>query len=233
VEGAAVRPPERFHWLATPAVLRALESSARGLHLRPSARGFTLEDAAGTAVARVLVPAVLRLRPGETADELCARAGSPLGRELVVLLRAGAAALGLWCDGALRAHKTFHRYVVRGHGRAQTTYLRRRGKSRYGSRLRLQNARRLLSEVNERANAWWEEERGFDAVYASVPERTWPDLLRAEPPPTFAGRLDPVRIPLHVHEPSFAELQRVRYHLEHGVVEWRRDPLVGGAGPAE
>ena len=46
----------------------------------------------------------------------------------------------LWRDDELVAHKVVKKYVVRGRGRAQPLHLKTRGKSRYGSRLRLANA---------------------------------------------------------------------------------------------
>lgn len=214
----SVDGPVTFAWHDTAAVLGALEAAHSGARLVPAPRGFVLRAAAGDTLARVHVPIVLRLRAEESVDALLRRAGAPLGREVVLLLRAGAAALGLWRDGELMRHKALARYVVRGHGKAQTTHLKTKGKSRYGARLRLQNAQRLLAEVNERLNEWWEEEAGFDALYVACPERTWPELLRAHPAPRFAGVIDPIRIPLHVHEPKHAELLRVRHQLERGTV---------------
>lgn len=216
--GPAATPPRRFAWHETARVLADLEATHAGARLEPAPRGFRLVGSDGGELARVVVPLVLRVQPGETADALRGRLHRPLGRELVLLVRAGAAALGLWHDGELRAHKTFARYVVRGSGRAQPTHLKTKGKSRYGSRLRLQNAQRLLAEVNERVAAWWDAVVGFDAVYLACPERIWPELRRAEPVPRFDGVLEPIRIPLHVHEPKHEELLRVRRALEHGVV---------------
>ena len=63
--------------------------------------------------------------------------------QLLLLLRAGAMAFGCWRGGELLQHKAVRKYVVRGSGKAQSTHLKTRGKSRYGSRLRLQNWRRF------------------------------------------------------------------------------------------
>ncbi|MEZ5962967.1 MAG: hypothetical protein R3F56_03880 [Planctomycetota bacterium] len=208
-----------FAWQDTARVLANLEAEQAGARLVPEARGLCLVAADGRALALVHLPLVLRARAAE-ADELHRQLGQPLGRELVLLVRAGAAALGLWRDGVLVAHKTFTRYVVRGNGRAQPTHLARKGKSRYGSRLRLQNAQRLMVEVNERIGVWWDQVGGFDAVYLSCPERVWADLRRTDPPPRFVGDLAPIRIPMHVHEPRHEELLRVRLALERGSVAW-------------
>lgn len=141
-----------------------------------------------------------------------------LGLQAVVLLRAGATAIGLWRDDELLAHKAFKRYVVRGNGKAQTTHLATKGKSKYGSRLRLQNARRQLEETNERLTAWTTEHGPFDRLLYAAPERLWADLLRADPPPPF----DPDsarRIPLHTHTPDHRELLRVRRIIARGRIE--------------
>jgi hypothetical protein len=214
-------PPERrlFGYRQTADVLADLEAALPAARLVPAPRGFVLLDGAGAACARVLVPPVLRLRDGETAESLMRRARAPLELHFIVLLRAGAAALGLWRDDVLLAHKVFTRYTVRGHGKAQTTHRKTKGKSRYGARLRLQNARRLLSEVNARGNAWRDEFGTFDVVFLACPVRTEPELRAAEPAPKFlAGEV--CGVPFHVHEPRLAELLAVRRGLERGVVEW-------------
>lgn len=218
-----MEPRERFAWWDTPAVLRRLEAAAPGARLVPAARGFALVTGDGRTRASVRLPAILALpegaTEGESADAVIARAEQPRGRDLVLLVRAGAASLGLWVGGDLAAHKVFKRYVVRGNGRAQPAYLKTKGKSRYGSRLRLQNAERLLDEVVERVAEWQAEDGGFDAAFVSCPIRTWAELG-----PRLS--LAPVRIPFHVHEPDHAELLRVRWELERGVVDWVEAPSV-------
>ncbi len=205
-------PRERFAWRETPAMLRRLEAVAQGARLLPAPRGFTLTNAAGRACARVQLPTILAAADGESVDAVIVRAEAVPARELVLLVRAGSASLGLWVEGELHAHKVFKRYVVRGNGRAQPAYLKTKGKSRYGSRLRLQNAERLLDEVAERVGEW-QADPGIDAAFVSCPVRIWTELR---------DRVDltPIRIPFHVHEPDHAELVRVRWELERGVVEW-------------
>ncbi len=114
-------------------------------------------------------------------------------------------------------HRARKRYVVRGSGKAQPKHLRTRGKSRYGSRLRLQNWQRLLVEANAALQQWWRELGPPEQVFWSVPIRAWTDLAAAGGGPPFARDGEGVqRIPLHVHVPDFAELQRVRRLLGRG-----------------
>lgn len=181
-----------------------------------------------TVPARLRVPlAAPRVRPGEPIAAFLARLQDPAllpERQCVLLLQAGAMAIGLWDGDELVDHKAIRRYVVRGHGRAQPLHRKTRGKSRYGARLRLQNWKRLLTETNERLR---DVEARFGAperVFVGVPVRVLADLFAAEPPPPFE-RGDPrlQRLPMHVHRPDFAELQRVRGWLCHGRLELPAD----------
>lgn len=149
------------------------------------------------------------------------RARDALGRHVVLLVQAGASALGYWDDDECLAHKVIKRYVVRGKGRAQSTHLKTKGKSRYGSRLRLQNWTRQLVETNEKLVDWFEQWGEPEQILVSCPVRTWPELYEVDPQPPFA-KDDPRRrkIPLHVHVPDFEELQRVRSRLGRGRLTW-------------
>lgn len=170
-----------------------------------------------------LPPLAARAEPGERIRIYAQRGDAEPGSELILLLRAGAVAFGLWQRGELVAHKAERKYVVRGHGRAQPTHRRAQGPSRYGARLRLQNWRRLLTETNERLGDLWSRFGAPDRVFWSAPVRVWSDLHAAEPPPPF-DRDDRAcsRLPLHVHRPDHGELLRVRGWLELGELELPR-----------
>ncbi|MFK7739566.1 MAG: hypothetical protein AB8H80_04515 [Planctomycetota bacterium] len=140
--------------------------------------------------------------------------------QMVLLLRAGAMALGVWRDDELIQHKAVRKYVVRGNGKAQGTHLKTRGKSRYGSRLRLQNWKSLLVDTCERWRDLAEQHGPIDRVLYSAPVRVWSELFACEPePPLTRDAESLVRIPLHVHRPDHEELLRVRRLLRRGVLE--------------
>ncbi|MEM7356537.1 MAG: hypothetical protein AAF657_37320, partial [Acidobacteriota bacterium] len=118
-----------------------------------------------------------------------------------------------------RARKSFRRYVVRGKGRAQPLHLKTKGKSRYGSRLRLANARRLLVETNEKLNEWEEDFGPADRIYYSCPVRLWPSLFEASPAPPFEKSGPLVRIPLDLPRPTVDVLLRTYRSFEYGRIE--------------
>ncbi len=182
-------------------------------------RGFVFVAPTGEASLRVPLAAT-RVEPGENACAYAARLRDRLERQVIVLLQAGACALGYWDGDELLAHKAMRKYVVRGHGKAQPTYSKTHGKSRYGARLRLQNWRRLLVATNERLQEYWHEFGAPERVFYAAPVRGWVELFTASPPPPLrrdAATLQ--RVPMHVHRPDFAELLRVRGWLLHGRVE--------------
>ncbi len=214
------RRRETFPYYELGDVLTELVSR-HGDRLRADDRGRCFEAFMDHEAVRLTPPLVLPPPvPGETASDWLGRLPRAPGVQLLLLLQAGAAALGFWRGDELVDHKVFRRYVVRGTGVAQTTHLKTKGKSRYGSRLRLQNFRRLLEEVNERLTGWWEAAGGCEAVFYSCPVRTWPELFAVRPAPPFDQR-DPIlrRIPLDVHAPRFEELVRVRHQLERATLE--------------
>jgi len=193
--------------------------AARWPDARADANGVCFAAAGGEARLRVPL-AGPRVRPAERVGDYVARLPGPVEQQAVLLLRAGAMAIGWWRGDELLHHKAQRRYVVRGHGKAQPLHGKTRGRSRYGARLRMQNWKRLLGETNERLRAWWRELGAADRVFHAVPVRAFSDLLAADPPPPFArGDAALQRVPMHVHRPDFEELLRVRGWLCHGRLE--------------
>lgn len=218
-----------FHWSETRAVLEgwAAEVDLR-VHDRPrDLRGVTADG----RLARVQPPFVQPIEDGlATAEEYLAELAPALGLHVVVLMQAGASVLGLWRDDALLRHRSIKKYVVRGRGKAQTTYLKTKGKSRYGSRLRLAQAKELLEETGQLLTEWARGEGGFRAVYYSCPVRNWTELFKCRTPPPFApGELYVRKIPLDVDRPSHEELLRVREVITRGRVVIEEELIRQGA----
>lgn len=213
---------ERFSWQETRGRLEAL-----ALHhdLVPDAarRAFVERRAGGEETHRPAIrfaPPLVQPIPEGAHDPhayLAALADDP-GTVLVLLVQAGAAALGVWRHAEIVRHKVIKKYMVRGTGKFQGTHLKTKGKSRYGSRLRLRNTVAFFLEINERLREWEEEEGPFDGIFYSCPVRLWAEVFHAKTPPPFE-RDDPlVKIPLTVRVPSFAELRRVAWEITHGAL---------------
>lgn len=210
-------PQVRFHWRETEARIAALWHEHRLVLDRPR-RSFIAADP--DSGLRVTPPLVLPIAAGvDSVEDYLAGLPDAIGVQVVVLVQAGASALGVWQEDDNLAHRVIRKYVVRGNGRAQTTHLKTKGKSRYGSRLRLQGAKAQLVETNQTLIEWDEAHGGFDQVLVSCPVRTLADLHRTRPPPPFAAEVA-VRIPFHVHPPRYEELLRIRARLAQGVIEF-------------
>lgn len=177
--------PRTVHALEARDVLDELAREGR-LVPEPERRWFEGKDAEGRPLR--IHPALVAPIATECRDLLDHLDELPdeLGPHLLVLLQAGRCSMGWFDEGEVVETKSFSRYVVRGKGRAQPTHLATKGKSRYGSRLRLQNARALLEETSERMGLWWEEFGAPDAVLVNAPVRLWASLFETDPPPPFA-----------------------------------------------
>jgi len=201
----------RFHWSQSTELLEDL-LDAYELVLDASGGMFVCPDDARVHFRPPAVQPITELT--QTPRAWLNEVHAP-GTYVIVLVQAGASAMGWFEDEACLAHKALKRYVSRGKGRAQLLHLKTKGKSRYGSRLRLQNAARQIVETSTRLNGWWEELGKPERVFGSIPVRTWPVLLAAVPPPPFV-KDDVIRVRHHVHVPNHAELMRVQRLLLHG-----------------
>ena len=218
---------ETFGWRRCAEILEDLLAE-HSLVPHRNGRAFIVPDDSGSApLLELHLPTCLAPPESGTSArdflEHLHETDDELGEHLIVLVQAGAAALGWWSDEDVLHQKVLKAYVVRGKGRAQTLYAKTKGKSRYGSRLRLQNAQKHLVEINERLERWWDESGPADRIFFSCPQRTWPELFATRPAPPFEQRdARLVKIPFHVHTPNLEELERVRRLLLRGKVI-RRD----------
>jgi len=202
--------PQSFHWSECERFL-ARAAEACPWQLEREAGGFR------AGALRMRLPLVAPLPSGcSSLAEYVERLPLELGRHCVILMQAGAVSLGLLEAGQPLHTKTLKKYVVRGSGRAQPTHLKTKGKSRYGSRLRLQNAQQLFEESAERLLDWWREEGPIERTFVSAPERMWADFLRLEVPEELRDRDAWTRIPLDLPRPTTELLLRTYRGLEYG-----------------
>jgi hypothetical protein len=216
---------ETFFWDATDARLDELQATL------PAGHEFRLDATRRRFCApglEVTPPLVLPIAADvRTVDDYLDALPPAPTLHFVILLQAGAAALGVFDQGDAVVTKSDKKYVVRGSGKAQPTHLATKGKSRYGSRLRLQNARNLLLEVNRRLAGWIDEFGPPDQVFYNAPVRLWADLCAAKTPPPFRGERA-IKIPLDLPVPTTEVLLRTYRRMSFGRVQ--RGATLGHTG---
>lgn len=132
----------------------------------------------------------------------------------LVMIRAGIAVTGYFHNGEMLDHKVFRAYMVRQkQGKSQIKYLKTKGKSRAGSRLRLGESEQFFEEINERLQQ-------YDANYAittwgiSCGKTLWPYFFGGDSPTPFSKNADNlISIPFHVQHPDFETLQSIHKKL--------------------
>ena len=231
---------ETFHWEEAEERLRPLLEEGR-FRLDPKRSTFVREpdDLGATVVINtppvVPLPSGLLAAAGDdsaaafarrrkreaTEDDLATFLNAypeELPRQCVILAQAGAVAMAMFESGEPLATKSFKRYVVRGNGRAQPAYLNSKGKSRYGSRLRLQNARQMIEETNSRLDEFWKEHGAPDQILVGAPLKLWAEHFLAPVKPPFDRETPITRIPLDVPVPTTSVLLRTYRSLQYGQI---------------
>ena len=135
---------------------------------------------------------------------------------VIFLIQSGSAALGLFNGDEVMDHKVFKSYMVRKkQGKSQLKYLKTKGKSRAGSRVRLGNALEFFENINSRLNKYFEENT-IDTIAYSCSKTLWPFLFNGNTPPPFSKKDDRLwSIPRHTHTPDYDQLiQTYKYLLQ-------------------
>ncbi|GMQ28602.1 hypothetical protein [Algoriphagus confluentis] len=127
----------------------------------------------------------------------------------LALIKSGQAAVGYFHRGQLEDHKVFRAYMVRKkQGKSQIKHLKTKGKSRAGSRIRLEETLRFFEEINERLNAY-DHQFPLDFWGISCSKTLWPFLFSSSSPPPFSSdSRQLIELPFHVSQASFEELQQ-------------------------
>ena len=127
----------------------------------------------------------------------------------LLIMEAGRAAIGSVKEGKLVVHKNIRKYMVRKkQGKAQLTHLKSKGKSRYGSRLRLQETIEYFDEIIEKLESEHYSQSPY--VFYHCPVRLRAFLTEAaEGGDVDLAKFNWVRFGINVKEASFNELQRM------------------------
>ena len=145
-------------------------------------------------------------------------------RYTIILVQAGAAALGYVEDDEMVHHKVIRKYMVRQkQGKSQLKYLKSKGKSRLGSRIRLKNSIAFFEEIN-RTLIDWEVATKSDTLLLFLPVNLKHLFFSANIPPPFDRKDSRIRkVPLDIRLPNFKELSHVDWVVRRGVLRCARE----------
>tara|TARA_R110002012_G_scaffold228194_2_gene400477 strand:+ start:85753 stop:86466 length:714 start_codon:yes stop_codon:yes gene_type:complete len=132
----------------------------------------------------------------------------------LVMIRAGIAVTGYFHNGEMMDHKVFRAYMVRQkQGKSQIKYLKTKGKSRAGSRLRLGESDQFFNEINQRLQQY-AENFAIDMWGISCSKTLWPYFFGSETPTPFSKNADNLfSVPFHVQQPDFETLKDIHKKL--------------------
>ena len=130
---------------------------------------------------------------------------------LILLIRAGQAALGFSQNGVLIHHKVIKKYMVRKkQGKAQLTYQALRGKARGGAKLRLSRTKEFFEEINSKLNDWQDSINKAQWILFQCSPRLWSGLFKIKISPTFSKKDERLqKIPFTTYKPTYSELLRI------------------------
>lgn len=142
---------------------------------------------------------------------------NPIINYVILLVQSGSSALA-YCEGDdMIDHKVFKSYMVRKkQGKSQIKYLKTKGKSKAGSRIRLGNALSFFEDVNERLQEYFEDNI-IDRITMSCSKTLIPYLFNSKVECPFGKKDDRIfKIPKHIHTPGFDVLLETHKFLQKG-----------------
>ena len=136
---------------------------------------------------------------------------------LVLLIQSGQCAMGYFEDGVNIEHKVFRAYMVRKkQGKSQIKYLKTKGKSRAGSRVRLGETYEFFDNINKRLQEYFKDYE-IDRIALSCSKTLIPFLYNAKAPTPFDKKDERIfKIPKHVHTPTLEVMMEVNEFLLKG-----------------
>lgn len=133
---------------------------------------------------------------------------------LVLIIKSGIASIALFENRQLVDHKVFRAYMVRKkQGKSQIKYLKTKGKSRAGSRVRLQETLDFFENINQRLLKYFEEYR-IDTIAFSCSQTLIPYFFQSKALTPFDKRDDRIyKIPKHIDSGTHENLLDVNNQL--------------------
>ncbi|EJF10944.1 hypothetical protein O71_06067 [Pontibacter sp. BAB1700] len=173
---------------------------------------LTILDGAGMAQAQFRLPIPV---PYAEAGTGIAEAGQV--HYVMLLIQAGNCAMGYFENGRCLNHKVFRSYMVRKkQGKSQIKYLKTKGKSRAGSRVRLGETAEFFENINSRLQEYFQQHR-IDRIAISCSKTLLPYLYTSAVPTPFDKRDQRLfKIPKHIHTPIYEVLLDANRFLQRG-----------------
>lgn len=211
-------PRKRLSCLETLKLLADL-SGQENITFTPAGKNTFLLHEDATEKILIHLPLVFpKPENGVTLAQYVSTAQKTPQAYTVILIQAGAAALGCFEKAGVKKHKALTKYMVRKkRGKSQLTYLRQKGKSRAGSRIRLRESVEFFEEINSRLTLWQDDLETSANIFYSCPIRLLNELFLSKTAPPFDRQDHRLKkIPFHAHPPTHKELMRINYLLTSG-----------------
>lgn len=129
--------------------------------------------------------------------------------QVIVSVKSGMAVTAFYENGQLADHKVFRAYMVRKkQGKSQIKHLKTKGKSRAGSRVRLQETLEFFESINERLQFYFEEKH-VDLIALGCSSTLIPYFFNGKKATPFE-KSDPriFKIPIHVPTATFENMEK-------------------------
>ncbi len=143
---------------------------------------------------------------------------------IVLLIQSGNCALGYFEHGKNLDHKVFRSYMVRKkQGTSQIKYLKTKGKSRAGSRVRLGETAEFFENINGRLQDYFQQHE-IHRIAMSCSKILLPYFFDAKIKTPFQKK-DPriYHIPKHIHTPIYEVMMDINKFLLKGEIIY--DPI--------
>lgn len=133
---------------------------------------------------------------------------------VLIMIRSGIASVGFFENYVNHQHKVFRAYMTRKkQGKSQIKHLKTKGKSRAGSRIRLQETLEFFESINHRLQEHFNEFR-IDKIGISCSETLIPYFYGGKVQTPFDKQdVRIFKIPKHIQNPTFEALTEVNKFL--------------------
>ena len=138
---------------------------------------------------------------------------------LIIMITTGQASIGIFKNKENFEHKVIRKYMVRKkQGKSQLKYLKTKGKSRAGSRVRLNNSLVFFEEINEYINKWNEDYEICRILYF-VPKSLINLWFNSNKTPFFnKDDSNLIKIPYNLDTPTFELMKKVGKYAYDGEI---------------